>query len=520
MCARRVQMEAALLKPNIVPGVDCNSNPVSGDLQVRRLQELVLRLEFHNEQLRTRAGAGRHCCPLASPLASRMPQEDAGVDLQQPDGSVLSVLDEVELLDVDLDCSDETWLYMSTKASKVESTITPLQWCRQVLDDPEWEVIKRSMRFRLKSASCWCRSLSSPVSSPPPPSRVGGVSPIGTPCAPVSSSETHASSLRHHQSSVSKARIPTFIPHLARGSSLRHRSPRPRVDSDIISPRVDEDESVTHDYKLQDLIDVQVVARLQEERLRQDYASMSWPNLANRRSQSVTFPLSARSDPEEGNEGADEDFGPLPAQLHVSPPSHGHTFFSGRDWRGSSSFLSTPPSALPRPSAGFAYHTPPRRRPPPGADHMRRSLPNLAGAPSNPSVPSACLLHNSQSFDSPGGVTRRQSSMASPSLLQTKVQGAGDVPTAFVSPTIKGSASLPMSSLLGGRSGIPLLSKSSSYVSTSLHSVLSPPTYCNETASPTSIAKVARSACSLLTPPRSLSAFCNLHDRAWRDSRY
>nr|XP_057907190.1 SLAIN motif-containing protein 2-like isoform X2 [Doryrhamphus excisus] len=268
MCARRVQMEAALLKPNIVPGVDCNSNPVSGDLQVRRLQELVLRLEFHNEQLRTRAGAGRHCCPLASPLASRMPQEDAGVDLQQPDGSVLSVLDEVELLDVDLDCSDETWLYMSTKASKVESTITPLQWCRQVLDDPEWEVIKRSMRFRLKSASCWCRSLSSPVSSPPPPSRVGGVSPIGTPCAPVSSSETHASSLRHHQSSVSKARIPTFIPHLARGSSLRHRSPRPRVDSDIISPRVDEDESVTHDYKLQDLIDVQVVARLQEENLR------------------------------------------------------------------------------------------------------------------------------------------------------------------------------------------------------------------------------------------------------------
>ncbi|XP_054629329.1 SLAIN motif-containing protein 1-like [Dunckerocampus dactyliophorus] len=526
MCARRDQMEAAVLKSSIVPGVHCNSNPVSGDLQVTRLQELVLRLELHNEQLRTRASAGGRCCPPAS----LSPQEDAGEDPRKRDGSVLLVLDEVELLDVDLlGCSDdETWLYVSPKAkeSKAENTLTPLQWCRQVLDDPDWDLMKRSLCLRLKSASaasCGRRPLANPDCSPQHLSRVAGVSPIGTPCSPLCSSDTHVSSPRPRQSPAGKARTPTFIPHLTRGSSLRCRSPRPRVDRDLISPRVGEDESVTHGYKLQDLTDVQVVARLQEERLRQDYASTS-SILATRRSQSITFPLSARPDPEEGDKGADENFSPLPPQLHVSPLSRGRTFSSAKDWRRSSSFLSTPPSAPPHPSAGFVYHTPPRQHPPPGGDKMGRSLPNLAGAPSNPSIPSASLLRNSQSFDSPGGITRQESSMASPSLLHTGVQSVGGVgvkATSFVSPTIKGSASVPTSLSLGGRSGIPLLSKpSSSCVSASLHSILSPPTCYDDTTSPTPRVKAAQSACSLLTPPRSLSAFSNLHDRAWRDSRY
>ncbi|XP_061745384.1 SLAIN motif-containing protein 1-like isoform X2 [Nerophis ophidion] len=502
-------MEAAVLRGNLVRKVDLNSNLMSSDVQVRRLQELVLRLEFHNEQLRTRAGAGARCSCAASScrLSSLTPKGTHG-------GRVSSGLDEVELLDLDGlgPRDDETWLYVSPKESRMKSSITPLQWCRHVLNSPEWEVIRRSLCLRLKSAStasCWRRTLSSPCpaspSPPPPLSRAAGVSPIGTSCSTFRSSELQ-------------------------GSSLQSRSPRPRVDSDPTPPRVedDDDDSVTHSYKLMDITDVQVVARLQEERLRQDYASASF-TLANRRSQSVTFPLSVRPDleeEEEGGEGDDEDFGPLPPQLSVSPPSHGRTFSSARDRQRSSSLRSTPPSVPPRLAAGFTYQTPPPSSSP-GADKMRGSLPNLAGAPSNPRLPSASSLRNSQSFDSPEGLTLLQSNMASPGPLHTRAQSESPSPrqqpksTAYISPTIKGSASVPTSLSSGGISGIPTLSKSSSFcVSASLRSILSPPAYCDKTGSHTPAGKVVQSSCSLLTPPKSLSAFSNVRDRAWRDSRY
>lgn len=118
-------------------------------------------------------------------------------------------------------------------------------------------------------------------------------------------------------------------------------------------------------------------------------------------------------------------------------------------------------------------------------DKLRRSMPNLVRAPSMPSVPiptnpsaSPCLLRNSQSFDSSSGLTRLQSSIPSPGQLQNRVQSVGNFTslsrqplkaTAYVSPTIKGSASMPTSTSLqslncsggssGVGSGIPLLSK-------------------------------------------------------------
>lgn len=101
-----------------------------------------------------------------------------------------------------------------------------------------------------------------------------------------------ASSRPHSQNPSGRARTPTFIPHPTcgkstffsscpersaslcciftshhrlPGSTQRRRSPRPQVDCDVISPGVDEDDLVPHGYKLQDLTDVQVIARLQEE---------------------------------------------------------------------------------------------------------------------------------------------------------------------------------------------------------------------------------------------------------------
>ncbi|XP_076579572.1 SLAIN motif-containing protein 1-like isoform X4 [Chaetodon auriga] len=551
-------MEAAVLNPAMMTEVDCNSNTLNAELEVKKLQELVRKLERQNEQLRTRAsgcsggphalppssayvlgGAGGYCLP--SPLPTLLchssfapPEEpfdyflphtggDGGAEAAEAeDGSEPSVLDELELLDLNsLSCSDdseETWLYVSSKAREsTGDSLTPLQWCRQGLDGPKSEVeaARRSLSLRLEQDRGLRRSTLSPQSS---------------------------------------------------------------VDSDLGASEV-EDDSIALGYKLQDLTDVQVMARLQEESLRQDYASTS-SVLANRRSQSFTFQLSQLSagpDLEEEDEEDDEDYGLLPPpQPRLTRLPHSHTFSSIRDWRRSTSSLSTPPSTPstpPYPSAGFAIQpqspglglglglgslcaAEPQGFRPGSAEFenkLRRSMPNLVRAPSMPSVPiptnpsaSPCLLRNSQSFDSSSGLTRLQSSIPSPGQLQNRVQSVGNFAslsrqplkaTAYVSPTIKGSASMPTSTSLqslncssGGNSGvgsgIPLLSKAAggggtpTSTPTTPRSSLPRPASFVGTTSSTPRSKVAQPARSLLTPPKSLSTLSALRDSTWRDGCY
>ncbi|XP_070813714.1 SLAIN motif-containing protein 1-like isoform X3 [Chaetodon trifascialis] len=543
-------MEAAVLNPAMMTEVDCNSNTLNAELEVKKLQELVRKLERQNEQLRTRAsgcsggphalppspayvlgGAGGYCLPSPLPTllchSSFVPPEEpfdyflphtgddgAAEAAEAEDGSEPSVLDELELLDLNsLSCSDdseETWLYVSSKAQEsTGDSLTPLQWCRQGLDGPKSEVeaARRSLSLRLEQGRSLRRSTLSPQSS---------------------------------------------------------------VDSDLGASEVDDD-SIALGYKLQDLTDVQVMARLQEESLRQDYASTS-SVLANRRSQSFTFQLSQLSagpDLEEEDEEDDEDYGLLPPpQPRLTRLPHSHTFSSIRDWRRSTSSLSTPPSTPstpPYPSAGFAIQPQPlglglgslcAAEPQgfrPGSDKLRRSMPNLVRAPSMPSVPiptnpsaSPCLLRNSQSFDSSSGLTRLQSSIPSPGQLQNRVQSVGNFAslsrqplkaTAYVSPTIKGSASMPTSTSLqslncssGGNSGvgsgIPLLSKAAggggtpTSTPTTPRSSLPRPASFVGTTSSTPRSKVAQPARSLLTPPKSLSTLSALRDSTWRDGCY
>ncbi|XP_023275975.1 SLAIN motif-containing protein 1-like isoform X4 [Seriola lalandi dorsalis] len=559
-------MEAAVLNPAIMTELDCNSNTLNAELEVKKLQELVRKLERQNEQLRTRASgcsggphvlppspacalgsAGGYCLPSPVPtllcqssLGSFLPPEEpfeyfhphtagggAAAAGEAEDAFELSVLDELELLDLDsLCCSDEseeTWLYVSSKAAEfTENFLTPLQWCRQVLDCPKSEVeaARRSLSLRLEQGRSLMRSALSPQSS---------------------------------------------------------------LDSDFGASEV-EDDSITLGYKLQDLTDVQVMARLQEESLRQDYASTS-SILANRRSQSFTFQLSQLSAgpdlEEEEEEEDDEDYGLLPPpQPRLTRLPHSHTFSSIRDWRRSTCSLSTPPSTPstpPYPSAGFAFQAQPQTQPlglglglglgslcaseqqgfRPGSaefeNKLRRSMPNLVRAPSMPSVPtptnpsaSPSLLRNSQSFDSSSGLARLQSSIPSPGQLQNRVQSVGNFSalsrqplkaTAYVSPTIKGSVSMPTSVSLqslncsggsngGVGSGIPLLSKPASGGGTPTSTPSTPrsslprPASFVATTSSVPRGKVAQPTRSLLTPPKSLSTLSALRDSTWRDGCY
>ncbi|KAM4710644.1 SLAIN motif-containing protein 1-like isoform 2-T2 [Anableps anableps] len=555
-------MEAAVLGPAVMTDVDCSS--LNAELEVKKLQELVRKLERQNEQLRSRAGGClsgsyhhlpgplspllcqaslRSFSPPEEPLEYFHPHAGEEEDEEEEKASEPSVLDELELLDLEsLSCSeesDETWLYAASKAGESSAEcLSPLQWCRQNLDSPKSDVeaTRRLLSLRLEQAAPL-------LSSPLHPVLHRTLSPIGKELSPV------------------VERTPTFLPHPpSRSHSLRRStlSPQSSVDSDLGTLEV-EDDSISLGYKLQDLTDVQVMARLQEESLRQDYASTS-SVLANRRSQSFTFQLSQLSAGpglEEEDEEDDEDYALLPPpQPRLTRLSHSHTFSSVRDWRRSTSSLCTPPSTPstpPHPSAGFAFQALPpaqllglgslcggeQQGFSPGSDKLRRSMPNLVRAPSMPSVPipttssasSVSLLRNSQSFDSSSGLARLQSSIPSPGQLQNRVQSLGNFSslsrqplkaTAYVSPTIKGSTSASLTSL--NSSGIPLLSKpaggGSAPTATAPRSSLPRPASIVGPTSSSPRSKLALSSRSLLTPPKSLSTFSALRDTTWRDGCY
>ncbi|TSL89860.1 SLAIN motif-containing protein-like [Bagarius yarrelli] len=314
-----------------VPGFEDEQDGVELE-EVRKLRELVRRLEVQNESLRSRSSAhhpstdakertkredtvsnsARDFQTLSSPQdsisedtsphpeATRLGDEeemdqhspifnlpcvtqehthtssspdsynsetiggsDAGVDQ--------SALDEVDVLDLE-DCADmdheDCWLYVSPKkqVQTEQGPESPLKWCRKVLDhpSPETEVACRTLLSRLDQSSRWRNMYSSP-------------------------SQTSAASLAEAGSSHSPGyHKSTNKPVLTCGSSgylSMHSalSSQSSIDSELSTS----DDSISMSYKLQDLTDVQIMARLQEESLRQDYASSSAS--ASRRSSAASL---------------------------------------------------------------------------------------------------------------------------------------------------------------------------------------------------------------------------------------
>nr|XP_033803445.1 SLAIN motif-containing protein 1 isoform X2 [Geotrypetes seraphini] len=507
----------------------------SAELEVKKLQELVRKLEKQNEQLRSRAAAaspcsakthllpqpgsppqqpqpasacvlggrfpGAFCLPspapaLLCPAALGGLYQPEHLLYRQPEEPIALLLDELQPLDLEEEgyCSgdDETWLYVSPKnLGPQEKALSPLQWCRQVLDhpSPETEAAKRSLCFRLEQGYTFRTSPLSPQSS---------------------------------------------------------------VDSELSTSELDDD-SISMGYKLQDLTDVQIMARLQEESLRQDYASTS---SISRGSSSISLHSGKKgtySDQEYDRyslEDEDEEFDhlppPQPRLTRCTPLQrgipHSQTFSSIRDCRRSPTSQYLPFSSFQQcsynPQSQSPKQQPTKTNGGPG-DKLRRSMPNLARMPSisnsnNAQVPPV-TVRNSQSFDSSlqgvgNGISRLQSSIPSPGQLQHRVHSVGHFPvparqplkaTAYVSPTVQGSTGLPLSSSLqfNSSTGIPLPNKAPNPVPLG-RSALPRPALTSLGGSSIPRSKIAQSPRSFIQAPKSLSSLSTLRDGNWRDGCY
>ncbi|NXH67885.1 SLAI1 protein, partial [Hydrobates tethys] len=415
-------------------------------------------------------------------------------------GAAATVLDEVAVLELeDGSCGpdEDTWLYiLPTKTlAPQERSLSPLQWCRRVLDhpSPEIEAAKRSLCFRLEQG------------------------------------------------------------YISRSSPL---SPQSSIDSELSTSEL-EDDSISMGYKLQDLTDVQIMARLQEESLRQDYASTS--ACVSRHSSSVSLHAGKKGtcgDQEydryslEDEEEFDHLPPPQPRLTRCSPFQrgipHSQTFSSIRDCRRSPTSPHFPSNTYQQPYYSPQAQTPEQQPNRINGDKLRRSMPNLARMPSTPTInsnagfaSSPVTVRNSQSFDSnlhgaSNGISRMQSCIPSPGQLQHRVHSVGHFPvsvrqplkaTAYVSPTVQGgsnssSSSIPMSNNLQlySNTGIPMPNKTASQGIVGRSALPRPSLAINGSGIPRS--KIAQPVRSFLQPPKPLSSLSTMRDGNWRDGCY
>ncbi|TMS06412.1 SLAIN motif-containing protein 1, partial [Larimichthys crocea] len=288
---------------------------------------------------------------------------DAAVGDSSTAGASGTVLDEVDILDLNMVLpvgEPDSWLYVSPKAKlHGESILSPLQWCRQVLDHPgpEVELAKMTLCHRLDQAK-----RRRGVSSVRPYSCIEGLSTLSCPVLPYTKTaaltESPAPLPSSGQSFVQPTlplrpscsfsdRAPTFLSNSTlHNVGRRHAaiSPQSSLDSEVGVSELEDDTISVMSYKLQDMTDVEVMARLQEESLRQDYASTS--ATASRRSSSFSLHSLRRSEmdleeEDEEDEGYDQLPPPQPRLFRTGSMQrgglpHSHTFSSIRDCRRTS----------------------------------------------------------------------------------------------------------------------------------------------------------------------------------------
>ncbi|XP_066534078.1 SLAIN motif-containing protein 2 isoform X2 [Hoplias malabaricus] len=597
---------------------DINSN-INADLEVRKLQDLVKRLEQQNEQLRSRsallscsgapappatgrplsaacdsqtAGSAGFCGPrsfgygygsliensrcfsprrsyhgsygafeteptavhvsLGGGMTAR--HRDSVTELMSEDGES-SVLDEVELLELeDMDCLNEdedSWLYEAKLNSPLQKALSPIVWCRQALDNPspDMESAKRSLLHRLdltmsanKRRSLYGNTYSPQVSygSQYSPNAVN---------SPYSSGFNSPSSTPSRVPIVKQLVLPGSTGH-QRGSTDRNPpavSPQSSVDSELSTSEMDEDSvGSSTTYKLNDVTDVQILARMQEESLRQDYAAT-----ASRRSSGSSCQSLRRgtlSDQELDAQSLEDEEEALHPALHHPPVarfspsprpsprvSPRHSPRSRSPARSLEYTRASPQpmiSRLQQPRLSLQGHAPePHTNAIKNEEKMRRSLPNLTRSSSGPT---AEPVKNSRSCESnlqvPNGSPRHQNQsttqhqrLSGPARASPKPKERLQSPTSLRVPSSSKMRTPAAPSPLALRQPVKVVSNPGSGTATPTRSLAPPrsalprPSVSAAGALPVPRSKLVQPVRRSLQAPRTYSG---MRDESWREGCY
>ncbi|XP_069027009.1 SLAIN motif-containing protein-like [Embiotoca jacksoni] len=394
-------------------------------------------------------GAGQSEGQSQTPESPSQESYESETLAESDSGVEQTALDEVDVLDLEDECAEvedeDSWLYVSPKKQVVDpGPDSPLKWCRQVLDhrSPETEIACRTLISRLDQSSRWRNMYSSP-------SEAGSAGAAGSGLiSPGYHKSTNKSLLTCGNSGVTSVH-----------SALSSQS---SIDSELSTS----DDSISMGYKLQDLTDVQIMARLQEESLRQDYASSSAS--ASRRSSTASLQSLRRggtySDQEFDTyslEDEEDEFGSMPQRRHrftpsplgsprcLSPSTSNH----GQEY---SSRLGAPRSRAPRrslqgPSAELLKFAK-------SEEELRHSMPNLAP---RTSLRSLEAVRNSRSMEanlqSSGNRMSHLTHSPSTGIACSRLRGNGQSPLSLRTPV---KAVSPVVSMAAGRQpprGLPVI---------------------------------------------------------------
>ncbi|XP_028272811.1 SLAIN motif-containing protein-like [Parambassis ranga] len=378
-------------------------------------------------------------------------ESDSGVD-QPP-------LDEVDVLDLEDECAEvedeDSWLYVSPKKQVADpgpaldpgptlDPDSPLKWCRQALDhrSPETEIACRTLINRLDQTSRWRNMYSSPSEAGSSGSAGSGL------ISPGYHKSTNKTLLTCGSSGVAGMH-----------SALSSQS---SIDSELSTS----DDSISMGYKLQDLTDVQIMARLQEESLRQDYASSSAS--ASRRSSTASLQSLRRggtySDQEFDSyslEDEEDEFCSMPQRRHRFTPSplgsprclspstsnHGQEYSS----RLGAPRTRTPRRSLQGPSAELLKFAK-------SEEELRHSMPNLAP---RTSLRSLEAVRNSRSMEanlqSSGNRMSHLTHSPSTGMACSRLRSNGQSPLSLRTPV---KAVTPVGTMAAGRQpsrGLPVV---------------------------------------------------------------
>lgn len=388
-------------------------------------------------------GAGQSQTPESPSQGSydseTLAESDSGVDQ--------TALDEVDVLDLEDECAEvedeDSWLYVSPKKQVADQgPESPLKWCRQALDhrSPETEIACRTLISRLDQTSRWRNMYSSP-------SAEAGSAGSGL-ISPGYHKSTNKSLLTCGSSGVTSMH-----------SALSSQS---SIDSELSTS----DDSISMGYKLQDLTDVQIMARLQEESLRQDYASSSAS--ASRRSSTASLQSLRRgctySDQEFDRyslEDEEDEFCSMPQRRHRFTPSplgsprclspstsnHGQEYSS----RLGAPRTRTPRRSLQGPSAELLKFAK-------SEEELRHSMPNLAP---RTSLRSLEAVRNSRSMEanlqSSGNRMSHLTHSPSTGMACSRLRSNGQSPLSLRTPV---KAVTPVGTMAAGRQlprGLPVV---------------------------------------------------------------